>query len=165
VKVDPSIRRAVGPDTGVIASIWRSGWQDAHLGHVPDALVWARTAETFVTRARENIPHTLVATKGGVVVGFVVTVDDEVEQVYVDAGARSDGVADALLAAAEGVVADAGYSTAWLAVVADNGRARRFYERCGWIDGGGFVYPALTRDGPVDVPSRRYTKRLPTTNQ
>ena len=157
-----SIRAAREADAAVIASIWETGWRDAHLGHVPEALVRARTTETFLSRSVDHIAHTLVATANDAVVGFVVTIADEVEQVYVDAASRGGGVASSLLAAAEARIAAAGFSSAWLAVVADNARARRFYERCGWIDEGEFVYAASTQDGPVDVPCRRYSKKLAT---
>jgi hypothetical protein len=94
-----SIRRAVGSDTGPIASIWAAGWREAHQGDAREACVAACTAETFLTRARESIWDTLVATRGTAVVGFVVTSGDEVEQLYVDAGSRSEQVADALMTA------------------------------------------------------------------
>ena len=48
----------------------------------------------------------------------------------------------------------------WLAVVAGNGRARRYYERQGWSDAGPLDYQAETATGPVPVPVRRYVKRL-----
>jgi hypothetical protein len=44
--------------------------------------------------------------------------------------------------------------------VAGNGRARRFYERDGWIDQGPIDYPAVSDRGPISVPSRRYVKRV-----
>jgi RimJ/RimL family protein N-acetyltransferase len=157
---DIAIRRAAGPDTRVIASIWDSGWREVHLGYVPEPLAEARTPESFVSRARDNIPDTIVATVNDSVVGFVVTVADEVEQMYVDAGARSGSVASTLLGAAEAAIAADGYPGAWLAVIADNARARRFYERCGWRDEGEFLYAASTQDGPVDVACRRYVKPL-----
>jgi hypothetical protein len=53
-----------------------------------------------------------------------------------------------------------GHATAWLAVVAGNARARRFYERRGWSDTGPFNYAAAGEDGPISVPSRRYVKHL-----
>ena len=49
---------------------------------------------------------------------------------------------------------------AWLAVVAGNARARRFYERRGWSDGGPFEYAAAGDHGPIPVPSHRYVKDL-----
>jgi RimJ/RimL family protein N-acetyltransferase len=154
------IRRAAGPDSGAIASIWESGWREVHLDYVPEALARARTRETFLARARENLPHTLVATVNGSVIGFVVAIDDEVEQMYVDVCVRGGSVASTLLESAESAISSSGHSQAWLAVIADNARARRFYERCGWIDDGEFVYAASTHDGPVDVVCRKYVKRL-----
>ena len=45
-----------------------------------------------------------------------------------------------------------------LAVVPGNARARRFYERCGWADGGLFDYAAAVSGGTMDVPCHRYVK-------
>jgi hypothetical protein len=54
----------------------------------------------------------------------------------------------------------AGHRSAWLAVVPGNTRARRFYERCGWIDDGTFDY-AVPHDGEiVHVPCHRYVKPM-----
>jgi ribosomal protein S18 acetylase RimI-like enzyme len=100
-----------------------------------------------------------VATIGATVVGFVTVHDDEAEQVYVAASARGGGVANILLRHAEQVIAER-YDTAWLAVVAGNARARRFYEKSGWRDAGGFDYGAEIRGGTIPVPSRRYEKRV-----
>jgi GNAT superfamily N-acetyltransferase len=96
---------------------------------------------------------------GSEVVGFVTVRDDEVEEVFVAAGARGNGTADALLRHAEQVIA-ARHEVAWLAVVDGNARARRFYERNGWRDVGGFDYAAEIAGGRLPVPSRRYEKRL-----
>jgi ribosomal protein S18 acetylase RimI-like enzyme len=68
-------------------------------------------------------------------------------------------VADALLRHAEQRIAER-FATAWLAVVEGNGRARRFYERCGWHDAGCFDYQAEIEGGRLPVRSRRYEKRL-----
>ena len=97
-----------------------------------------------------------MAEVGGVVGGFVMVAGDEVEQVFVDASFRGGGVADALLAEAERLVAAGGHTVAWLAVVPGNARARRFYERSGWADDGGFDYVA----DAITVPCRRYVKQV-----
>ena len=94
------------------------------------------------------------------VAGFVMVVDDEVEQVYVSADHRGAGVANVLLDEAERQVGAGGHEIAWLAVVAGNNRARAFYERQGWTDEGLFDYPASGPDGPISVPSHRYTKSV-----
>lgn len=59
---------------------------------------------------------------------------------------------------AERLVGAGGHDRAWLAVATGNGRARRFYERQGWVDEGPFDYPAAAADGPVAVPCHRYVK-------
>jgi GNAT superfamily N-acetyltransferase len=155
-----TLRSATLEDAGAVAEIWHLGWQDGHLGSVPQELVEARTEESFLARASERVGDTTVATVDGAVAGFVMVVGDEVEQVYVSSRHRGTGVAALLLAEAERQVQADGHGKAWLAVVAGNARARAFYDRAGWIDEGPFDYAAATDDGPIAVPCRRYTKLL-----
>jgi ribosomal protein S18 acetylase RimI-like enzyme len=153
-----SLRPATAEDAAAVATIWTDGWRDGHLGHVPDALAAARTPESFRSRAAERVGDTTVAVVGPEVAGFVMVVGDEVEQVYVSAAHRGSGVAGSLLAEAERLVAAGGHRRAWLAVVAGNARARRFYERSGWTDEGLFDYPAAVAGGTIAVPCHRYVK-------
>jgi ribosomal protein S18 acetylase RimI-like enzyme len=155
-----SLRRAAVDDATAIARIWREGWADGHEGHVPDALAAARTPASFDVRAMERIDHTWVAEGAGAVAGFVVVVDAEVEQPYVDRSWRGGGVAERLLRHAEAVIGREGRRTAWLAVVAGNTRARRFYARLGWRDRGAFTYRAQTATGTVPVPTHRYEREV-----
>ena len=155
-----TIRPATIDDAGAVAEIWYHGWRDAHLGHVPEALRAARTRESFDTRAAHAVEKTAVATVDGAVAGFVMVVDDEVEQVYVSSAHRGSGIAAVLLAEAERRVAANGHDRAWLAVIAENPRARRFYERNGWVDEGAFEHHAPSDDGPISVTAHRYVKRL-----
>lgn len=159
----PELRPAVAADADAVADLWSAGWRDAHEGRVPQALVEVRTAESFRRRARDRVEDTVVATLDGTVVGFVMVAGDEVDQVYVAREQRGTGVAGALLSAAEDAVRRAGHDAAWLAVVAGNQRARRFYEAHGWSDGGDFSYAARTETGVVQVPCRRYVKSLDVT--
>ncbi|MET0234836.1 MAG: GNAT family N-acetyltransferase [Kibdelosporangium sp.] len=152
------LRPATSHDAGVVARIWHQGWQDAHQGNVPDELVAIRTKESFWQRARQQVDETIVATVDSAIAGFVMVIDDEVEQVYVAADHRGTGVAAALLTAAEERVAKNGHAKAWLAVVAGNARARKFYERHGWTDEGPFDHAAPSEAGPIAVPAQRYTK-------
>jgi GNAT superfamily N-acetyltransferase len=158
---EPSValRAATPEDAEAIATIWYLGWRDGHLGHVPDSLHEHRRLVHFRARVPPRVPRTTVATIASAIVGFVTVHDDEVEQVYVAERARGGGAAQALLRHAEEVIA-AGFDTAWLAVVAGNARARRFYERNGWRDAGGFDYAAEITGGTIPVPCRRYEKRL-----
>ena len=154
------VRPATAADLDAVARIWHEGWADGHAGHVPAALVAERTPGSFGPRALERVDRTWVAERGGVVAGFVVVVDDEVEQVYVDRDWRGQGVAEHLLRQAEEVIGRGGRRTAWLAVVAGNTRARRFYARMGWRDRGPFTYQAQTATGTFPVPTHRYEREV-----
>jgi ribosomal protein S18 acetylase RimI-like enzyme len=154
------IRPATAEDAPAVATIWHAGWLDGHTGNVPQALVDVRTPESFGTRAAERVADTSVAVVGDEVAGFVMVVADEVEQVYVATTHRGSGIAGLLLTEAERLVAAGGHPRAWLAVAPGNGRARRFYERSGWIDEGLFDYSARVGDETLPVPCHRYTKEL-----
>jgi ribosomal protein S18 acetylase RimI-like enzyme len=157
---DLVLRAATEDDVDAIAGVWHRSWGDGHFGNVPDELPRHRGFEDLRGRVPLRLATTTVASVDGVVVGFVVTHDDAVEQLYVDAPARGGGVAARLLTHGETVIA-AGYDTAWLAVVPGNARARRFYERQGWSDTGPYDNPAFTSDGStIVVPTRRYAKRV-----
>jgi GNAT superfamily N-acetyltransferase len=154
------LRPALAADTAAIAAVWHAGWADGHLGHVPDELVAHRTPHHFGRLVPSRIAATTVAVgDDGAVIGFVTVHDDEIEQVYVHPDARGSGVAAALLDEGERRVATR-YRQSWLAVVAGNARARRFYERQGWRDGGALDYEADVLAGTVTVPVRRYVKDL-----
>jgi ribosomal protein S18 acetylase RimI-like enzyme len=159
---EPTLRlRPAGPDdAATVAEIWRAGWREVHIGRVPAALLTARTAESFCSRAIESVPKTTVAMVGAELAGFVMVVDDEVEQLYLADRHRGAGVADALLRHAERTIKAAGHPMAWLAVMPGNARARRFYERMGWIDEGRFEHLAPADDGPIPVAAHRYVKRV-----
>jgi GNAT superfamily N-acetyltransferase len=137
-----ALRPAQPADVPGIAEIWHLGWRDAHVGNVPDALL------------------TTVAVVDGAVAGFVMIVDDEIEQLYVADRHRGAGVADVLMTRAERQIAAEGHTSAWLADVAGNTRARRFYERAGWRDDGLFDHEAPSEAGPITVPAHRYVKEL-----
>ncbi|MBF6227798.1 GNAT family N-acetyltransferase [Nocardia abscessus] len=156
--VAPVLRRARPEDASAIAEIWYPGWRDAHLGNVPDTLLAVRPRDSFDTRAAERVGDTVVATVDGVVAGFVMVDEDEVDQVYVAAAHRGTGSAALLLAAAEQRVRANGHDRAWLAVVPGNTRACRFYANQGWTDQGAFTHAAPGPNGPVSVPAHRYTK-------
>lgn len=160
--VEPAVavRPARSDDAPAVARIWHDGWGDGHLGNVPDELVAARTWESFESRAVHHVDRTTVAVVGDVVVGFVMVVDDDVEQVYVATDHRGTGIAGVLLTEAERLVGASGHQDAWLAVVAGNARARRFYERSGWRDAGTIDHAAEGPDGPIAVPAHRYVKRI-----
>jgi GNAT superfamily N-acetyltransferase len=156
-----SIRPAVPADMAAVADLWHEGWHDAHAGHVPDGLTAERTLEAFHERTPARVADTAVAvSEDGSVVGFVMVVGDEVEQAFVARAARGTGLASALLAEAERRVADRGHHVAWLAVVVGNARARRFYEKQGWVDEGDLPYEVVAGGETFVSPCRRYVKHL-----
>ncbi|MBI5089064.1 MAG: GNAT family N-acetyltransferase [Actinobacteria bacterium] len=155
------VRPARPADAPAVAEIWRTGWADGHAGHVPDELVAARTDESFTLRAAARVGDTTVAeAPDGAIAGFVMVVGDEVEQVYVSRLHRGSDIAAVLLHEAERQVQATGSVVAWLAVVAGNARARRFYERQGWVDTGVFDYGSAGAESEIAVPAHRYEKRL-----
>ncbi|CAI9410309.1 putative N-acetyltransferase [Nocardioides sp. T2.26MG-1] len=143
-----------------VADIWHPAWHLGHAGHVPDGLTAARTLEAFHERTPARVADTTVAEVDGRVAGFIMVVGDEVEQVFVDPALHGAGVAAPLLAEAERQVAAAGYAEAWLAVVTGNARARRFYEKHGWRDGGDLPYEVTAGGERYVSPCRRYVKRV-----
>ena len=156
-----SIRPAVAADMAAVADLWHQGWHDGHAGYVPDGLTAARTLPAFHERTPARVADTTVAvSEDGGLLGFVMVVGDEVEQVFVGAAARESGLADVLLAEAERQVAAGGHEVAWLAVVAGNARARRFYERCGWRDEGDLPYEVTAGGQTFVSPCRRYVKAV-----
>jgi putative acetyltransferase len=156
-----TIRPAVAADRAAVADLWHEGWHSGHVGHVPDGLTARRTLAAFHERTPPRVADTTVALDdSGELLGFVMVVADEVEQVFVGPAARGTGVAAELLGSAERQVAAGGHAVAWLAVVAGNARARRFYEKCGWADEGDLPYE-VTAGGQVFVsPCRRYVKAV-----
>ncbi len=143
-----------------ISDIWHRGWHDAHDGIVPDALRRLRTEESFLTRAKNRVQHTLVAISDEGVIGFAMTQQDELNQMYVSEQARGTGVARALIDAAEAHLREAGYACAWLACAMGNERAMRFYKKCGWINQGRRPVEVDTQDGPFTLDVWRYEKRV-----
>ena len=154
------LRPAEPDDADAIVTVWYSGWREAHLGHVPDALLAHRSPAHFHERIPAIVPTTTVATVNGEVAGLVVTADAEVEQMYVGSAHRGTGIAAALLRHGETTIG-ATFRTAFLEVVAGNTRARRFYERQGWHDTGAFDYYPWTLTGDrIAVPCHRYEKHV-----
>ena len=156
-----TIRPAGDADMAAVADLWHEGWHDGHAGHVPDGLTAVRTLDAFHERTPSRVADTAVAVSGtGVLLGFVMVVGDEVEQVFVGRASRGTDLAALLLTEAERRVAAAGHSSAWLAVVAGNARARRFYEKQGWVDTGDLPYEVTAGGRTWTSPCRRYVKEV-----
>ncbi|MBF4763358.1 GNAT family N-acetyltransferase [Nocardioides islandensis] len=155
-----TLRPGTPDDAATVADIWHEGWHSAHPGHVPDGLTARRTLAAFHDRAPHRVADTTVAEIDGEVVGFVMVVADEVEQVYVGSAARGSGVAALLLDEAEAQVAAGGHDVAWLAVASGNARARAFYEKRGWTDAGYLPYEVEALGERFVSPCQRYEKAV-----
>jgi ribosomal protein S18 acetylase RimI-like enzyme len=156
------IRPAGESDVPEVARVWAAGWRDAHVGHVPEALLAVRTEEYFARTAAELVGTTLLAVDDDTVLGVVMVDGEELLQLAVTSAARGRGVGQALVTAAEELIG-AAHDRAELAVVPGNSTARRLYERCGWTDLGEVTMPARPGEPggpPVPVVVRHYVKQL-----
>jgi ribosomal protein S18 acetylase RimI-like enzyme len=143
-----------------LARLWYEGWQDAHAQICPPELRRLRTLDSFTCRLQAALADTRVIGPLGAPVGFYITKDKELYQIYVSAEARSSGAANALMADAETRLAKGGVEIAWLACAIGNDRAARFYEKWGWRRVGVVTYQAETSSGTFPLKVWRYEKKL-----
>ncbi|MBY8877939.1 GNAT family N-acetyltransferase [Streptomyces sp. PLK6-54] len=161
-------------DVTAVSTIRVRGWQWAYEGIVPRSYLDAMDAEEDAARRREFLAlsagrvHNLLAEVDGVVVGWAAVGpyrgepddarDGELYALYVLPEHVGTGVGRALTAAAVRRTAELGRSRLLLWVLADNSRARRFYDRAGFAPDG-----AETSDDYAGVPLRelRYVRRVP----
>jgi GNAT superfamily N-acetyltransferase len=155
------IRAAKPADLKALAVLWHDGWHDAHAVLVPADLVRRRTPDSFHARMRAMLPTVRTLGPVGAPLGFHFIKGDELNQFYVTAAARGQGVAARLMADGEARLADLGIDLAWLACVVGNDRAARFYEKSGWRRAGVVKEPVETAEGPFDLDVWRYEKALP----
>ena len=154
------VRDAEEHEIDALAKIWHDGWNDAHAEILPIGLKRARTLESFRERLHDALHTVRVVGPSEAPLGFSMTKDDELYQLYVSAAARGSGVAAALIADVEAQLAAAGFKTAWLACAIGNDRAARFYEKSGWRRVGNMINHLETSDGVFDVEVWRYEKAL-----
>jgi len=141
------VRPARRADAAAIADVHVRTWQAAY-EHVFGAERLAGIGERRRTQWEERLVdpppdwRVFVAEEADRVVGFVWTGDSrdepgkgELFAIYVLPEAWGSGAGPELMASA--LEALRGYSSAALWVLEDNPRARRFYEREGWILDGG----------------------------
>ncbi|MEV1143856.1 GNAT family N-acetyltransferase [Micromonospora sp. NPDC049799] len=179
-----TIRREEPEDAEAVARVHIHGWQAGYAGIMPDEVLrrlnvvaWAQRRRDLGTADPEHPFTTLLVEHHGTVVGFTTfgpyrnnqdrsdldPTYGEVVAMYVEPAHWGDGTARTLLAAAEDGLAGRGLHEYRLWVLADNGRARRFYERAGLsADGVRSTYPVPLSGGrpPVDLAELRYTGRI-----
>lgn len=143
-----TVRSAVAADAELIADAQVRAWQAAYPGLMPQEYLdgmsvsdaagsWARLLSRSTEAAR-----VAVVMLGDRVSGFASFGrdrdgdDDVVGELYainLHPAAWGAGAGRALLSHAQAGLADMGYSNAVLWVVPGNARARRFYEKHGWM--------------------------------
>ena len=158
---DVAVRPAEASELDALARVWFEAWNDGHAAIVPAELTQRRTLPRFRERLAGMLTDIRVAGAPGEPVGFCITRDDELYQLFVSSQARGTGVAAALIADAEARLAARSVTTAWLACAIGNDRAARFYEKCGWTRVGSFVDRLETPEGEILLEVWRYEKSLP----
>lgn len=100
----------------------------------------------------------LVAERSGKILGLAQTgAPADLHAIYVAPEAWGSGVAEVLHDRAVGHLRECGVAVATLSVIARNGRARRFYERGGWVLAGD---DGSREFGGVELAFVRYTRAL-----
>ena len=154
------VRTVEEAELDLLAGIWHDGWQDAHARILPAELARHRTLESFRHRLQSALANVRAVGPPNQPLGFCITKDDELYQLYVSASARGSGLAAALLADAEERLGASGLQTAWLACAIGNTRAATFYEKHGWRRVGTMISQLPTPDGVFPLEVWRYEKDL-----
>jgi GNAT superfamily N-acetyltransferase len=155
-----TIRAAELSEVGALARLWHRGWQDAHEAILPVELVRDRTLDRFARRLESVIDEVRVVGPLGAPRGFYILKVDELHQFYVAAEARGSGLASALIADAEALLARRGVARAKLDCAIGNARAAKFYEKSAWQRIGTMVSRLETDAGPFELEIWRYEKDL-----
>jgi GNAT superfamily N-acetyltransferase len=146
------VRRAELPDAAAVASLHVRSWQSGYAGVISDDFLESLSGDlekrtldwqTKILGAEAEGRFLLVAELDGELAGWLgggayrdTDLDEpslgEVQACYVDPGHWRRGVGSALMSHALDRLARDGYTQAALWVLADNPRARAFYEHHGW---------------------------------
>ena len=141
------IRHATESDIPALARVHVATWQVAYRGILPDHLLDGLTQTQFETSWRERIASisrtTLVCERRHTIVGFAAfgptrdrdqdaALTAELYGLYVESAHWSHGYGHALWQQVQEAFMGSRYESATLWVLAENVRARRFYEREGF---------------------------------
>lgn len=171
----PSVRAATVRDAPELAAIQARSWQAAYQGLLPqdflDKLDMANGTERWeraLLAAQWPKAGVMVAVPGPEMVGFArfgptrdkgedTALVAEITQIYIAPEVWGRGLGKRLMSTALARLAASGYAQVTLWVLDTNSRARRFYERCGWVQDG-----AARRDDGYSFPMAdvRYRKHL-----
>jgi GNAT superfamily N-acetyltransferase len=143
------IRPARPEDARAIAEVHVASWRHAYRGLLPDDYLDRLSVDERERTRREHLEDrssgwgTLVVDDAGRVVGFstygpsrdedATSATGEVPAIYLDPDVIGTGVGRELLAETIFALRAAGFTHASLWVLEGNVRARRFYEKAGWV--------------------------------
>lgn len=173
----PVIREATVADAAAIARVHVASWEVAYRGLVPRAVQTTTTVALRTVQWRPILSGeaaypgsvNLVALMDGEVVAFAChgpsradlwpppSAGGEIYAMYAKPAAWGRGVGRALMDASVAGLRDAGHIDALLWVLRGNTRARRFYERMGWMQDDGARDQESER---LPVPAVRYVRAL-----
>jgi GNAT superfamily N-acetyltransferase len=157
------VRRATNDDAAAIAGVHVRSWRSAYRGQMPDAVLDGLSeSERAAAWRRWLAPadHGVqVAVAGGAVIGFcsLIAARDadlpggtgEVAAIYVLPEHWRSRAGSVLMLAALELARQRGYRGLTLWVLASNDRARRFYERCGFVADGAEKVQRIGDHGPA----------------
>ncbi len=165
-------RQATPDDVDAIAEIHVRSWQVAYAGVIPAEVLdnldverrreqWAETVTTGLDDHVVFVAETADASLAGFAMagpyrGEPAAGVGELWAMYTDPDIWGRGAGDALMSAVLGWFAAAAISKAHLWVLSDNGRARRFYERSGWIVASTDPVETTFEIGGAEIPEVRY---------
>jgi GNAT superfamily N-acetyltransferase len=169
------IREARIGDETEIARVHVAAWRAAYRDTMPDAFLDSLDEKQRATRWRERIENPLpgkrrmlVATANESIVGFAgvgpardgLATRGELYMINLAPAAWGTGIGRALLAKCVADLASFGHREAFLWVVRQNARARRFYEREGWTHEGDRRDTIRENGFMFEVDELRYVRAL-----
>ena len=171
----PSVRAATVRDAPALAAVQARSWQAAYQGLLPqdfldklDMSDGTQRWERALLAAQWPRAGVMVAVPGPEMVGFArfrptrdkgedTALVAEISQIYIAPELWGRGLGKRLMSTALARVAVSGYAQATVWVLDTNWRARRFYERCGWVQDGAARHNDSYSFPIADV---RYRKQL-----
>jgi GNAT superfamily N-acetyltransferase len=154
------VRKALIADVPQVASLYHSVWHETQAAFWPRAECLRRSPEFFIERMTRMVPTTLVGEYQAAVVALAAWEEDHLLSFYFAKAHRGTGMAEALLAATEEAMRKEGTTEAKLDCGIGNSRARRFYERMGWVYRNDISKLVLNGSAEIGVPFWRMTKSL-----
>ena len=155
-----NVRRAEEGEIERLATIWCEGWHEAHAHLMPAELTRDRTLDSMRARMAAGLASVRVAGPVGAPVGFSMTRESQLFQLFVAPEGRGTGVAAALMEDVEARMREGGVPVVWLACAIGNLRAARFYEKSGWRLAGTETERILLTSGELELSVWRFEKAL-----